>query len=354
VKKLALSLMCLATVAHAEITVTLDKTFLKIPGKYLFSLDLEGRKQNKKWEVQVTDGKATIKDVGGLPLIKLSLKDNVIKVKTPAKGKEADELAILTKYSTVFPIGSTAEMGMQKSGKNFTVAIGEGLGIYLAAADKTKVGQACHYTITGAELPNGKYTLKLIIPAKKDYKYTFEVQNGVIAKILEASNKNITLEKELSYLKINAEEMCRVQRLKQAALGLGVGLPAAFITATAIINSPAILDKLSVVLFKISENTGSAIHAITFQGSYVVMDAATTIATHPTATYLAASAAGTAAGAAGSPAGLALGKREATMQITYDSGDWTGDKAAKFDYAECSNNIFLLYRSPQKINITGK
>jgi hypothetical protein len=145
--------------------------------------------------------------------------------------------------------------------------------------------------------------------------------------------------------------MCRKRRGKKAALSLGVGLPATIVTAASVYSSLSNTSRLADLLTALTRKIPDAVNDIAsnlikLAGTQAIEEidkklAATANIPGVTATY-------------GQMPVTAFGEREATLQLTFDSGDWSGNKAAKFDYAECNNNVFLLFKSEQKINIVGK
>lgn len=326
-KKIVLSMLLInGSFAYGtDFKITLTPNFLKFDGVYKFSMDVEGKAIDKEWEVTVQKGKATVKGAKGVKGNKISINNNVISVKAGImKKKEADELEVLVKKSDFFGVDTTTKTGLAKDSKKFTVDVGPGIGLFLAMADKAKVGKDCSYTVTGTDLPDGQYTFKLIIPAAKDMVYKFEVIDGKIAKLLKGSDKTGHL--MAGYLEINANSMCAKRRSKMAAVGAAIAIPVAVGTAALTVATGG--TDLIAILPGISA-WGAAM----------------------TATAVAGAASGALTG---TQMGKTFGNREATAQLTYDSGPWQGDKAAKFEYAECRNNVFVVYKSDQKINIMGE
>lgn len=370
-KKLIVGFLIIyAATVYADFSVTLDQSFLAIPGRYVFTLDIKNKKRDKEWEVIVANGKASIQSMGGLQSKGVSIKDNVIKI--DSLWKKSPGLEIMTKYSTTFVVGTEANIGLEKTSKNYKVSVGEGLGVILAASEKTKVGQHCTYVITGGDLPDGNYTAKLKIPSASDKTYKFKVQAGMIASLLPDSDSTGKIQTAggLNYLEINADDMCKKRRGKKAALGLGIGIPVAAGSLAVLKWNSTWMQKLGTQLKSLEPLLGLNTEIIPYSlGKFIDFTA-----------FQAFSRAGAQAISKTSEAALqaikgkeiqqgdiqkilqgssmikqpvSVDKREATLQITYDVGNWQGDKAARFDYTECNNNLFVLFKSDRKINITG-
>lgn len=354
--------------------IKLSPNFVKYDGKYLFTMDIEGKLKNKIWHLIIKDGNVTIQPHKGLEgqSLKLDKKTNKITVKSGVmKSKKANELEILVEQSDYFGIGSIVRTGLAKASKKFTVDVGPGLGLMIPSAKKPKNYKDCTYGLTGTNLPDGDYTLKLVIPAAQDKIYKFNVVNGTIATMLAGTDKSGNLEK--GSLVIDAHAMCAFRRSKKAITGLGVGIPVAIGTAAAMIYSPGVAHGISFCLEKMGtivegaapdllETQEKALANVAEFAARKSLSVAGTLG--KLAGKMGAATSGIvgigvvsgvlSGGIRGGVAAVNLGNRQATAQITYDSGMWQGDRTAKLDYDECRNNVFVLYKSEEKINIKQK
>lgn len=229
-KILLLASLVIVPQLYADIKITLDPTFLQFDGKYLFNVVIKEKKKEEKnkeinVEVTVLSGQAKVKDKGGSAAHRSVKIDSNNEITIKSIWKKADELEILSVVSDIFPVGTLASMGLEKESSKFVVWIGEGLGMAIVSADKAKVGQKCTYGFAGADMPDGQYTMKIIIPSAKNKTYKFQVTDGLITGVLEGSGSEMTLA-EPGYLEIDAEQMCRIRRTKKAVTGTGVAVGA--------------------------------------------------------------------------------------------------------------------------------
>lgn len=333
-----------------DFKIYLTKNFLHVDGKYFFTMDVKGKKFDKAWHVTVKDGNAKISsEKRKIKGKNISIKGDVITVKFGVlKSKEANELEIMVEDSPIFQKSMTVATSVKKDAKKFEVDIGPGLGILLASAKKSKVGQDCKYALIGATLPDGTYTFKLIIPAAQDKIYKFNVINGKIDSLLQGTDNTGEI-KIKGALDINAETMCRKRRGKMAAIGGAIAIPVAIGTAAVTVLAPELLGVLSGALAAVGAATLAG--ATASAGMFILSAQAASIAGMITS----AAVSGVASGAVtGTTKGMSLGNREATAQITYESGSYVGNKSAKLEYEECRNNIFVLIQSDKTIIVNQK
>lgn len=327
-KKLMIAGLILAAVSltmqGTDFTITLQPSFLQYNGVYKFVMDVQGKAIDKEFKVSVADGKATLITEKGVKGKKITIKDNVIHAKVGVlKTLTAKDLEIFG-LDGQFK-GQSASMGLKKDSKSFNVDIGPGLMFaFMKKPTKDLLKTTYEYSI-GPNLPNGSYTIKFIIPAAKDKIYKFDVQDHKISKVISAST-GTTIKDDVT-LVIDAYSMCAKRTTKKAFAILGVGLPVAVGTAAVEILSG-----------------GTATPAVV--GIYTGAIAATAGAYGGGAMAIGGAISGEGAGAA-------FGFRDATAQLTCDSGEIKG-YAVKFDYDECRNNQLLMNLVPEKVNITGK
>lgn len=356
--RICIGLLVISFITHCStIKITLKENFLKHAGRYKFSLDVE-KARGKTFYVIIQAGKATVEGDKNV-----SINNNVISAKI--KGllkKKANDLEILA-ITGDFQFRS-ATLGIKNEFSKLVVDVGPGLMFsFISEPGRPGVGKHPVYSFKpGPNLPDGTYTLKLIIPAAEDKKYTFEVKDY---KVVSVSGDETGTAKD-GYLEIDAQSMCAKRQAKKVGAIIGYSLPvivgtAAVIGYSATKTIPAVLKATGKPTITTVTQTGSSgSFAVTV--SQTVVDngrKAASIALGTSASMAAATAitpvatAGTTTAATGSLA-AAFGWRQATAQLTCDSCSWIGDKAVKFDYDECRNNELMIDLSPEKINITGE
>lgn len=258
------------------------------------------------------------------------------------------------------PIGSINRTGKEKSSQKFTVDIGPGLGLMVLSVEKEKDRKECFYRLTGDALPDGTYSFNLKIPAGADKQFKFAIKNGKIDELLETSKKLGRLNNGI--LEIDAQSICKKHKAKKAALGIGVTAGVLLTTAAAIKLTPIIVDQMSMWLNQLSTWGITAIKpyvaSVLWRPTLKTLDfvgavgdlvgVAGTALTESQAVQVVTAGAAMAYTA---PDIAASFGGQATAEIIYEEGAYTGFKFAKIDYDECSNNLFQPYQSDQRLNI---